>query len=794
MRRMMLATVLLLSPTTFAIANADASAIAPPSKKRAEAAARPQVTPELAESGTDGHALRGAPWAEPDTTLTLGETFGFAQIPAPVFELPPQDNEFYLAEDIVLGNGDGPNPLRFAVPFDVALDLTVGEWIPVENGRIWRTIVASSNATTARLRLTGIDLAAGHEMRLSAPGWEGSVVGPIEGVGEFGNGEIWSLALPTNEVLVEWFVPHGAEVKALPFTGAEYYHGYREIWKINEGGDGGDGGVAMVGSCHLDPICFSTWADESNATVRLIFGGALCSGQLTATTAADETPYVSTANHCISTQSSANSTQFNFFYRRNTCAQSAVASAGVNVTGSDLVVTHAPSDCTLLMIRPTLPAGIFWVGWNGASVGTGTASTCVHHPDGSYQRISFGTKNSNSFPCGNPTTNFSSLSWNPATQYGVTSTGVTEGGSSGSAIYRNSDQRMYGVLTCGGSACTDTAADDGYGRWDLAVSSGGFASPLAAGSDDTLEPNDSCAAAVAVNPGTSYSNLVVKRLDEDWYVLPVPQGSTVSMNMTFTHANGDVDVELYGSCGGAVALSRLGNTNNEVFTYTNSAASQSLLMRVFLGADTRNNYSFSFTVSTPAPVNDDCVTATIVGDGTFAFNTNGATNSTPAVSASCTDGAGSVMNRDVWYRYVAPCDGIATVSTCNLANFDTRIVVYASASCPNSSTAVLTCNDDAPLCGTASSVTFEVQEKFSYYVRLGSKQNIGGAGSIDFTCEPAAACPADVDGSGSVDASDLAAVLGAWGACSGCAADVDDSGAVDASDLAAVLGAWGVCP
>jgi hypothetical protein len=91
-------------------------------------------------------------------------------------------------------------------------------------------------------------------------------------------------------------------------------------------------------------------------------------------------------------------------------------------------------------------------------------------------------------------------------------------------------------------------------------------------------------------------------------------------------------------------------------------------------------------------------------------------------------------------------------------------------------------------------VTFEVQEKFSYYVRLGSKQNIGGAGSIDFTCEPAAACPADVDGSGSVDASDLAAVLGAWGACSGCAADVDDSGAVDASDLAAVLGAWGVCP
>ena len=62
------------------------------------------------------------------------------------------------------------------------------------------------------------------------------------------------------------------------------------------------------------------------------------------------------------------------------------------------------------------------------------------------------------------------------------------------------------------------------------------------------------------------------------------------------------------------------------------------------------------------------------------------------------------------------------------------------------------------------------------------------------TCAPAAQCPADIDGSGTIDAADLAAVLGAWGACSGCAADVNGSGTVDASDLAAVLGGWGVCP
>jgi formylglycine-generating enzyme required for sulfatase activity len=53
------------------------------------------------------------------------------------------------------------------------------------------------------------------------------------------------------------------------------------------------------------------------------------------------------------------------------------------------------------------------------------------------------------------------------------------------------------------------------------------------------------------------------------------------------------------------------------------------------------------------------------------------------------------------------------------------------------------------------------------------------------------ACDADVDGSGTVDGSDLGAVLAAWGPCAGCAADVDGSGAVDGGDLGALLVLWG---
>jgi hypothetical protein len=740
----------------------------------------------------DGHGLRGKPWAEQQALQPLSAVHGFDAIPAPVLALELQDNEFYLAEDEITRQTEDRKPLRFAIPVPVALDLSHGEWIPVEGGHVWRVILSSANATTARLHVTGLNVPAGQEVRLSSPGWDESVIGPIEGVGEFGTGEAWSMSLPTNEAMIEWFVPAGTKVTSLPFTGVDYYHGYRQIWKIDEG----EGGVA-VGTCHLDPICFPNWANESNGTVRLIFSGSLCSGQLTATTAADETPYVSTANHCISTQAVANSCQFNFFYRRNTCASSATAAAGTNVTGSDLSATQFASDCTLLLVRPTLPANVFWVGWLGTSVGTNTASTGLHHPDGSYQRISFGTKNANSFNCGSPTTNWSSLSWNAATQYGVTTTGVTEGGSSGSAIYRDSDKKMYGVLTCGASFCSTPQADDGYGRWDLAVTTGGFGTLLAAGADDNLEQNDTCATAVAITPGTAYASRVVKRLDEDWYSIPVAPGASMSVNLTFTHANGDVDVQVFGTCGGAVLADRNANTNNEVFSVTNSTASSSLLMRVYLGADTRNEYSMTVTVTSPPPANDECATATAIANGSFPLNTVSANDSAVTIPASCLDGAGVNCYNDVWFRYTAPCTGTATLSTCGSANFDTRIVMYATSTCPTAATPVFACNDDTFTCSPTTTTTLaaEVTAGTVYYVRVGSKANSGGTGTLNVSCEASAPpCPSDLDGSGTVDAADLATVLGAWGSCPGCASDIDGNGTVDAADLATVLGSWGACP
>ena len=52
------------------------------------------------------------------------------------------------------------------------------------------------------------------------------------------------------------------------------------------------------------------------------------------------------------------------------------------------------------------------------------------------------------------------------------------------------------------------------------------------------------------------------------------------------------------------------------------------------------------------------------------------------------------------------------------------------------------------------------------------------------------ACPADLNGSGTVDAADLALLLGAWGTP---AFDLTGDKTTDASDLAILLGGWGNC-
>ena len=731
------------------------------------------------------------PIEQQEPVMTRAMAAGVDMIPPPAIVLGPVDVDGLLLED---ESADTLGPKRFAIQRRVDLKMSDGQWIAVEGGSVWRLDFDGMGSLNTRMHLSGLSLGEGEEIFLSTPGDAESVVGPLTGVGPNDNGEAWGVFAQGPVARIEWFVPEGRKVDRLPFDSAEYSHGYQDPFTPRAGTDKASG-------CVIDPVCYPDWANVSNAVGQMTYsdtgGSYVCSGQLIATTAADETPLFLTARHCISTTAQANSLQIYFKYRATTCnGATPFPSTANRVIGTDLVSSYAGSDCTLVMIRQALPAGLFWVGWQNTNPSNGTQCTGIHHPNGVEQDISFGSKTGLSNLSGCLTGTVSN-----ASSVVTYSTGVTEGGSSGSGIYVNGTQRLFGVLSCGptNSSCTNILFGL-YGRLDLAISgSTTFASALAAGSDDTQEENDTCAAAKVLTAGT-YSNLVIKRVDEDWYAIDMPAGAQLSVSSTYLNSYGDVDFQLYNTCSATTTLAQdTGNVNNAAFSFTNSlSTARRVYLRVFVATGTRNTYSLTLGLTVPPPVNNECNAAISVGNETVNFDTTYATNSAVTIPSSCNAGGGTAINKDIWYQYVADCDGTATATTCGTAGFDTNLVVYGSTSCPTASTAVLACNDQGTGCSSGSSVvSWPVTAGNAYYVRLGSPGAASGTGSITFGCEtPPPACPADLDGSSTVDAGDIAAILLVFGECPGtpCAGDLDGNGAVDAGDIASMLLVFGNCP
>ena len=89
--------------------------------------------------------------------------------------------------------------------------------------------------------------------------------------------------------------------------------------------------------------------------------------------------------------------------------------------------------------------------------------------------------------------------------------------------------------------------------------------------DDSFEPNDSCAGAVAVGNLGFASGFVVDN-DPDYYEVCVAAGDNLAVSTFFAHADGDIDLRLFeqATCGGTPLTSSLSMTNTESFGWTNN--------------------------------------------------------------------------------------------------------------------------------------------------------------------------------------------------------------------------------
>lgn len=149
------------------------------------------------------------------------------------------------------------------------------------------------------------------------------------------------------------------------------------------------------------------------------------------------------------------------------------------------------------------------------------------------------------------------------------------------------------------------------------------------------------------------------------------------------------------------------------------------------GPDVGNvDYSVSIERIPTAPTNDDCSSPLLIGEGTIPVSITNATGSFN-VPTACTQPYAPIMYNEVFYRYVAPATGVATISTCELVDFDSILAAFTG---PCSSPNIIACSDDA--CDVFAEISFPTVCGEAYTIVLGSywDKPVGlGSGSMVVT-------------------------------------------------------------
>ncbi len=186
------------------------------------------------------------------------------------------------------------------------------------------------------------------------------------------------------------------------------------------------------------------------------------------------------------------------------------------------------------------------------------------------------------------------------------------------------------------------------------------------------------------------------------------------------------------------------------------------------------------------PVNDECLNATPVGEGTFPWDNTG----------SLVDGPNDCdgnMSGDVWFLYTATATAGATISGCGAlgALDDSVLIVYdASLGCPVGGAACLASDDDSCANGAGggafmSSVSISVTAGAQYYVQIGGwNGSVGDSELIIELNEGDCFDGIDGDGDGLTDCADpeCAAACVEVGNCND-GIDNDADGAIDCVDI-----------
>ena len=251
-------------------------------------------------------------------------------------------------------------------------------------------------------------------------------------------------------------------------------------------------------TCQVDINCSATVPAVSNAVAVIQFTNpdgtaSACTGTLLNDSTNSRTPYFSTANHCISTQTVATTAFTVWFYKSASC-NSTSGNYYLGTTSATLLFTVPNTDATLLRLNQAPPLGTMFAGWDAATPpALGTAVSAIHHPRVDPQRISSGTILSYSALASRTATGYTTSSSDITNSTLVRTSLLTEQGSSGSALFKNitsTNPQVIGQLLGGPTAVCGAANFADYGRFDKSFNAGlrVFLSPSAPAPNPNRQP------------------------------------------------------------------------------------------------------------------------------------------------------------------------------------------------------------------------------------------------------------------------------------------------------------------
>ncbi|MDB5892609.1 MAG: hypothetical protein JWQ88_140, partial [Rhodoferax sp.] len=393
------------------------------------------------------------------------------------------------SETSLTGLGGGPRKVGFAR----ALPSAALDWQTLADGRKSASISVTSPAAKAvRLGLLVRSLPGDATVRIYAQGaGQGFEVPAAEvlaalkatvAAGATGDAArtYWAPAVNGAEVTLEVSLPAGADTAKVDVAVPQLSH----LFALPTYDDGASASVkpkiGEAASCETDATCDASFQAESNAVARIVFVDQGASYQCTGTLLNDQlgsgTPYLLTANHCISTQAAATTLQSYWFYRAPTCGAGTLSPAATTRSGgATLLYASARTDTSFMRLNNAPPAGVTYAGWSVAAPPVTAPVGTLHHPEGDLLKLSQGTVKSYQ----NCTVSSSGLTCSTSTDGSgsfvdaLFTSGSTEEGSSGAALFQNIGGSRYviGQLYGGSSSCSVRSGSNIYGRFDAAYNS-----------------------------------------------------------------------------------------------------------------------------------------------------------------------------------------------------------------------------------------------------------------------------------------------------------------------------------